>query len=470
MPDRPQVVVTGVGPVSAIGCGRDAFWEALCAGRSGFRPITLCDASDSPSKIAAEVEGFSLDQYIDGGKVLARHMPRPTQLALAAAVLALHDAEIDLDACDPDRLGVFVGTSLGNTEELLGTYASHLDGARVPPHAAFHLFNHSAACSISSFLNIRGPVHTTTSGCNSGLDAIGQALRTIQAGAADAMLVIGTDCEVVREVMAALNASGSLATRYNDAPHRASRPFDPDRNGNVIGEGAAALLLESAAHARRRRARVYARVAGYQVCAAGQNRQYSHDAPEVDITPCVRAFRGVLREAGWSPADVDLVNANGSSSVIYDRLEALALAEVFGEHLPAVRVHSIKSMLGQHGAGSSALQAVTACLAIRRCGVPPTTNHDSLDPALPPLRVVTRHESVAPESVLVHAIGLGGFYYSVAAFSEPEEASDGSAAPQTGAVQVVWSAKGHPRFRPAPRFHRPLVPWRPRRDRPAAPA
>lgn len=461
----PKVVVTGLGPVSAIGCGRDELWESLCAGRPGFGPITLCDASASPSKIAAEVKDFDLERFIENGRVLARRMPRPVQLAFAAAVLALHDAEIDLDGCDPDRFGVFVGTSLGNVDELLHAHTGLQQGKPIPPTLAFNLFNHSAACSLSSFFNIRGPVHTTTSGCNSGLDALGQALRILQAGAADAMLVVGTDCEVVSEVMAALNASGSLATRYNDAPERASRPFDADRDGNVIGEGAAALLLETEAHARSRKARIYARVAGYQICSAGQNRQYSHDDPELDALPSVRAFRGVLREAGWSPADVDLVNANGSSSVIYDRLEAIALAEVFGDALPEVRVSSIKSMLGQHGAGSSALQAVTACLTIRRREIPPTINHERLDPEMPPIKVVTTHETVAPERVLVHAIGLGGFYYSVAGFEDPEIDGGGMSATQTGQGKVVWSVKGHPRFKPAPRFQKPLAPWRPRRDR-----
>lgn len=462
----PKVVVTGVGPISAIGCGRDELWESLCAGRHGFGPVTLCDASASPSKIAAEVKEFDLERYIENGRVLARRMPRPVQLAFAASVLALHDAEIDLDACEPDRLGVFVGTSLGNVEELLEAHAGHQQGRPIPPTIAFNLFNHSAACTLSSFFNIRGPVHTTSSGCNSGLDALGQALRIIQAGAADAMLVVGTDCEVVSEVMAALNASGSLAKRFNDTPGRASRPFDADRDGNVIGEGAAALLLESEEHARKRRARIYARVAGYQICSAGQNRQYSHDDPELDVEPAVRAFRGVLREAGWDPSDVDLVNANGSSSVIYDRLEAIALAEVFGDALPDVRVSSIKSMLGQHGAGSSALQAVTACLTIRRGEIPPTINHERLDPELPALRVVTRREAVAPDRVLVHAIGLGGFYYSVAGFEEAD-VDESIPAAQTGQGRVVWSVKGHPRFRPAERFRKPLTPWRPRRDRDA---
>lgn len=453
------VVVTGLGPVSAIGCGRNEFWTALLSGRHGFGPITLCDASQSPSKIAAEVKDFRLERYISRGDILARRTPRAVQLALAASVLALHDAEIDLDACDADRLGVFVGTSIGNLDVIMSLRERLSNLADVPPHTAFHCFNHSAACVLSSFFNIRGPVHTTTSGCNSGIDAVGQAMRLIQAGAVDAMLVVGSDCELVPEVLAALNASGSLATRFNDDPGHASRPFERARNGNVIGEGAAALLLESDAHARRRRARIYARVAGYHVASAGQNRQYSHDRPELDTRPCARAMRGAMAEAGWPPEKVDLVNANGSSSVLYDKLEGVALGQVFGDALSDVRIQSQKSMLGQHGAGSSALQAVGACLAIRRGAVPPTINYDDPDPECGPLRVVTAAEPLELERVLVHSIGLGGFYYSAAAFEHHAEATAAS-----GLLQVRWSADHNPRFPPAEEYTRPLSPWEPRHD------
>jgi len=458
--ESTSVVVTGVGPVSAIGIGRNEFWDSLIAGRHGFGPITLCDASRSPSKVAAEIPGFQLGRYVTDGELMARHTPRPVQLALAAAVLALHDAEIDLDACDPDRLGVNVGTSVGNLETIMALNSQYIRTGAIPPHTSFHAFNHSAACVVSSFFNIRGPVHTTTSGCNSGLDALGQSLRMIQAGAVDAMLVIGSDCEVVPEILAALNASHSLATRYNDDPGRASRPFDRERDGNVIGEGAAALLLEAEPHARARGARVYARVGGYQICSAGQNRQYSHDKPEQDTRPAVRALRGALAEAEVRPQMVGVVNANGSSSVIYDRLESLAFAEVFGDSLPSVRVHSIKSMLGQHGAGSSALQAVTACLTMRRAAVPPTINHENADSACAPLRVVTSPEVKPPGAVLVHCIGLGGFYYSAGVFVPPPA----DVSPGTGYHQVQWSKEAHPRFQPAGEFQKPLTPWSPRRD------
>lgn len=458
------VVVTGVGPVSAIGCGRNEFWDALTAGRHGFGPITLCDASASPSKVGAEVKGFDLARYVEHGETLARRMPRPVQLALAASVLALHDAEIDLDACDPDRLGIHVGTSAGNLGDLLA-FARRLEQTgTLPPHTAFHTFAHSTACILSSFFNIRGPIHTTSQGCNSGLDALGAVLRSIQAGALDAALVVGTDCELVTELLAVLNASGSLSTRWNDEPGRASRPFDVGRDGNVLGEGAAALVVESQAHADARKARVYARLDGYAMCSAGQNRQYSHDAPELDVQPCVRALRGAIRDAGWTPGQVSLVNANGSSSVIYDRLEAAALRETFGERFPEVPVHSQKSMLGQHGAGSSALQAVAACLSIRRGTVPPTINLEALDPACGSMRVITKAVDLWPKRVLVHAIGLGGFYYSSAAFASARPS--GGHGDETGRFEVRWSGKQQGKFKPAGEFNRPLVPWRPRQDRP----
>ncbi|HWN82542.1 MAG TPA: beta-ketoacyl synthase N-terminal-like domain-containing protein, partial [Candidatus Udaeobacter sp.] len=324
----------------------------------------------------------------------------------------------------------------------------------------FHAFSHSAACVVSSFFNIRGPVHTTTSGCNSGLDALGQSMRAIEAGATDAMLVIGSDCEVLPEVLAVLNASRSLTTRYNDTPGRASRPFDRGRDGNVLGEGAGALILESEAHARARGARVYARLDGYQVCAAGQNRQYSHDQPEADLRPYVRALSSAIAEAGWRPEEVELVSANGSSSVIYDRIEALALAELFGEATERIPVHSIKSVLGQHGAGTSALQAIAACLTIRRGQVPPTINHEEADPDCPPLRIVTQAAPLRPRRMLLHAIGLGGFYSSAAALAAVSEVETET----TGIHTVHWSEGGHPRFTPAAEFQQPLTPWRPRSD------
>ena len=459
-PARRRVVVTGVGPISAIGCGRNEFWDALVAGRHGVGPVTLCDVSSSPSKIGAEVKGFDLERYLERGGQMARFTPRPTQFALAAAVLALHDAEIDVDACDPERFAVHVGTSVGNMQSIMESRTAFAAGSAVAPHTAFYSIHHSIACVVSSTLNIRGPVHTTTSGCNSGLDALGQSLRAIQSGAVDRVLVIGTDCELVPEVFAALNASESLATRYNDDPGRASRPFDRGRDGNVLGEGAAALLLEAADAARARGARVYARLAGYHLASAGFNRQYKHKDADVDLRPCVRALRGAVADSGWSIEDVDLVNANGSSSIAYDRIEALALAETFGEHLPDVPVHSIKSMLGQHGAGSSALQAVSACLAIRRHGIPPTINCDDPDPACGPLPVVTEALAYAPQRVLVHAIGLGGFYYSAAAFEEPETLPNGMGN-VSGMNRVNWSVRAHPRYKPKEMFQKPLVPWRP---------
>jgi 3-oxoacyl-[acyl-carrier-protein] synthase II len=228
----------------------------------------------------------------------------------------------------------------------------------------------------------------------------------------------------------------------------------------VVGEGAAALVLESEPHARARKARIYAEFQGYRICSAGQNRQYRHDDPEPDTRPCVRALQGAIKEAGWRPEDVNVVNANGSSSVVYDRVEARALAEALGDAFPRTPVHSIKSMLGQHGAGSSALQVVAACLTLRRGTVPPTINCENPDPECGPIRVVREPIDLFPARVLVHCIGLGGFYYSAAALGVPTKAM----ARKTGLVQVKWSEGQHRRFHPQNEYDEPLTPWSPRSD------
>ncbi len=410
------VVITGVGPISAIGCGHENFWQSLISGKHGFSPITLCDVSDSPSKIGAEIKDFRLEQFARGGRAIARQAPRASQFALAASSLAFQDSNIDLEDCDPDRFGITVGTSVGNIGEMFESRDKWLAGGKARPGSAFQMFHHSAACLLSSYFDLRGPIQTISSGCNSGLDALGQAHRLIQAGLVDAMLVVGTDCELVTEIITALNASSALCTQFNDTPGYASRPFDLKRNGNVVGEGAAALLLESESHANARGAKCYARVGGYSVSAAGRHRKYNHKKPDLDLTPCVRALRNVIKQAEWQPDDVDLVNANGSSSVLYDRLEASAYSVVFRKRFPEIRMHSIKSMLGQHGAGSSALQVVAACLALEKGIVPPTINHENPDPACGPIRIVTEKESYQPKKIIVNSIGFGGFYYSCGAF------------------------------------------------------
>ncbi len=414
-----KALITGIGPVSAIGHGVDEFWKALLRGRSGIGPITRCDVSRSDSKIGAEVRDFRLERYVEGGRAITRTSPRPVVLALGAAALAIEDAAFELRSADRQRIGVFVGTSVGQLEYCFELRDRWQARRPLTPSGAFHAFNHSVACVVSSQFDLQGPVHTTSTGCNSGMDALGLAAQTIQAGTLDAALVVGTDCELTPEILALLNASASLATRWNDRPEAASRPFDINRDGNVIGEGAAAFIVESESHARKRRARAYATIAGTAVQSSGR-RRYHATRPALDMRPCVRAFRSAIKNAGWSPNDVQVFNANGSASRNYDRLEGMALAATFGTRLAKLPIHSTKGALGQHGAGSSALQITAACLTIARGQVPPTLNCDRLDPACGPLRIIREPLDVDVARVLVHSVGLGGFYFSAAALEAPE--------------------------------------------------
>jgi 3-oxoacyl-[acyl-carrier-protein] synthase II len=252
---------------------------------------------------------------------------------------------------------------------------------------------------------------TLTSGCNSGLDALGLALDWIRLGRADVALVGGVEAELTPSFLAMMSAARALATRFNDRPSAASRPFDTARDGNVPGEGAAFLVLESPAHAARRRARARARLCGSACRAVGAREPYDPFRPLFDPAPMVRTLRAALADAAVAPAQLSAVSANGSSSVFYDVVEAAAIVELLGERAREVPVHSIKSTLGQTGAVTPALQAIAAALSLEHGVLPPTMNVDELDPRCR-LAIVRGEPRRAPlELVLANAIGFGGFYY-----------------------------------------------------------
>ena len=415
-PNLPQtrsptdVAVTGLGPVSALGCDIGSFWSAISAGEVGIGPMRGPSATVCSSRVAAQIDESELRACLPRRLRRAGHLPRATQLALAAAATALDDACLDHD---PGRVGVVVGTSVGPLGEILAEKEKISAGAE-PPDGSFPFFHfsHSTACLIASEWDLRGPLLTVSTGCNSTFDAVGIARQWLEAGQADAVLVVGTDSELFPDFVAAMDRTGALSRGWNDRPKQASRPFDRRRDGNVLGEGAGGLVLERASDAAARRHSAYALVRGQSTMASGR-RRYSASAPDASVTPAVDGLSGLLHGVGWCPGQVDAVHANGSSSRVYDALEARVLGRLFGSRSPAI--HSVKSMLGQHGAGSSALQWIASCAALHHRRLPPTVNLDDPDPSCEGLDLVTAPRSVVLRRVLLHAIGFGGFYYSSAA-------------------------------------------------------
>jgi len=405
---KGAAVVTGVGPVTALGNGADVFFDALVAGRSGTGPLTRLAPLKRGCAVAAEVA----DPPARGHDRRAP-MPRGVELALVAARLAAADADLDSARGNArDRIGVVVGTGLGNLDLIEAALADDQAGSRLAPATAFRTFAHAAACEIASELDLRGPVATVTSGCNAGADAIGLAVDWLRLGRADAVVVGGTEAELNRAFLTAMTAARALAVRHNPRPGAASRPFDVDRDGNVPGEGAGFLVLETAEHAARRGARARGRVLGYASRASGQRRPYDPFDPVLDAAPMVRALRAGLDDAGVAAGGLAAVSANGSSSVAYDLLEADALAEVLGPTIGDVPVWSMKGALGQTGAVTSALQVVAAVLSAERRLLPPTINVEHVDPRVKLSLVRGAPRPLGDGAILCNAIGFGGYYYS----------------------------------------------------------
>ncbi|MDR1307956.1 MAG: beta-ketoacyl-ACP synthase II [Treponema sp.] len=379
-----KVVVTGMGVISPIGNSIEDFTRSLKEGKSGVSRLTAFDTSDFEVKIAAEVRDFDPSRWID--KKDARKMARFTQFAAAAADQALEQAGLLVRnsegrrrvTSDPDRTGVVLGNGIGGFEIVSESFKKLFAAGprRMPPLTIPMMIGNEAAGNISMIYGTRGPAFTQITACASGTDALGQALDLIRSGRCDVIIAGGSESCMVPFGIGGFQMLKTLSVKRNDEPEKASRPFDKDRDGFVLGEGAGILVLESEDHARARGALCLAELAGYGVSADA----YHITSPDPSGAGGGRAIAGAIRDAGLGPEDIQYYNAHGTSTEINDPSETRMIKTAFGDHAYKLKVSSIKSMTGHCVAGSGGMEAIACVLAIRQGFFPPTINLDDPDP------------------------------------------------------------------------------------------
>jgi 3-oxoacyl-[acyl-carrier-protein] synthase II len=370
-----RVVVTGLGMLTPVGTTVDATWEALQAGRSGIGPITAFDASAYPTRIAGEVRDFDPHRWIE--RKDAKRMDRFTQFGVAAAVMAVEDARLPIHDGTRDRIGVLIGSGIGGIATFEEQHRILLERGpdRMSPFFIPMMICDMASGQTSILLGLRGPNTCVVTACATGTHAIGDAAAIIRRGDADAMLAGGAEAGVTPISIGGFSAMRAMSTR-NDEPQRASRPFDAQRDGFVIGEGAGVLVLESLEFAQGRGARILGEVAGYGMSADA----YHITSPGPGGQGAVRAMRAALRSAGLEPGDVDYINAHGTSTDANDKTETLAVKAALGESAYRVPMSSTKSMVGHLLGAAGAVEAIFCVLALRDGVLPPTINQEEPDP------------------------------------------------------------------------------------------
>jgi 3-oxoacyl-[acyl-carrier-protein] synthase II len=372
---KRRVVVTGLGMTTPLGVGLDNVWQRIVDGQSGVGPITRFDASRHETKIAAEVKDFNGEDYVSAKEL--KRIDLFIQYALAATKVAVENAGLDMSKEDAERVGVIVGTGLGGLPTLEKYHNILLEKGpgRISPFFIPMLIANEAPGNIAIQYGMKGPNLSIVTACATGGHSIGDACRIIQYGDADVAVAGGTEANLTPLTVGGFNALKALSTR-NDEPQRASRPFDRDRDGFVIGEGAGIVILEELEHAHARGARIYAEVAGY-----GYNGDAYHiTAPSPDGDGAIRCMRMALRDAGIGPEQVDYINAHGTSTDLNDASETIAIKQVFGDKAYDVPVSSTKSMIGHLLGAAGAVEAVFSILAIRDQICPPTINYENHDP------------------------------------------------------------------------------------------
>jgi len=401
---RRRVVVTGLGVLSPLGCEVSRFWERLCAGQSGIRAITRFDVSQYGSRIGGELIEFDLDRFVS--KKEQRRMDPFSHYGVAAAKLAVADAGLDLAAENVERIGCIVSSGVGGLQILQEQHTVLLTKgpSRFSPFMIPQMISNMAAGLIAIDLNLQGPNYCIVSACASATHGLGESLRTIQYGDADVMLAGGTEAPLCELGVGGFCALRALSTR-NDAPEKASRPFDRDRDGFVMAEGAGILVLEEYERARQRGARIYCELAGYgATCDA-----YHMTAPDEAGVGAARGMQLAMRDAGLNPDDVDYVNAHGTSTDMNDRCETLAIKRAFGEERARrIMVSSNKSMIGHTLGAAGGIESIACALTLRDQVVPPTINYETPDPLcdLDYVPNVARRSPV--RACLKNSLGFGG--------------------------------------------------------------
>jgi 3-oxoacyl-[acyl-carrier-protein] synthase II len=400
---KKRVVVTGLGAVTPIGIGKDEFWKALLAGKSGIGKITRFDASEYTTQIAGEVKDFDPTKYID--KKEAKRMDPFTQFAVAASKMAFEDSGINLELEDRTRIGTIIGTGIGGMDTLNEQYHNLFDKGpnRISPFFIPMMIGNMAAGQTSITFGLQGPCSCVMTACATGTNAIGDAFKIIQRGDADVMVAGGTEAAISPIAVAGFCSMKALSTR-NDEPEKASRPFDKDRNGFVMGEGAGVVILESLEHAIARGAHIYAEIVGY-----GSNADAYHiTAPAPEGAQAAKCMAMALKDGGIEAEAVDYINAHGTSTPLNDKNETLAIKSLFGEHAYKLAVSSIKSMTGHLLGAAGGIECIATVLTLENDMIPPTINCDEPDEEMDLDYVPHTSRKQVVNVALSNSLGFGG--------------------------------------------------------------
>jgi 3-oxoacyl-[acyl-carrier-protein] synthase II len=405
---KPKVVITGLGTVNPVGLTVNETWNNLKSGKNGIGPITLFDSMNFDSRIAGEVKGFDPSLFMDRKEI--RRTNRFLHFAIAAAKEAMEDSDLLLKELDPYRFGVILGSGIGGIETMEEWHPQLCQKGpqRITPFFVPLMISNTAGAKVSMMFGAKGPGYTTVSACASSSHAIGEAMKIIQRGDADVMITGGSEATITPMTVAGFCAMKALSTRNGD-PETASRPFDMKRDGFVIGEGAAIMVIESLEFASRRGASIYAEISGY----GASSDAYHITAPHPEGAGSVRALKNALRDADISPEHIDYINAHGTSTVLNDKIETRVIKEVFGAHARKMVINSTKSMTGHLLGAAGALEVIAVVQALSHSVIHPTINLSHPDPECDLNYNPHSYKTMNVEYACSNSLGFGGHNVSI---------------------------------------------------------